>query len=163
MIWPNSGERGIAAGRRRLGSRVLLLAAAVGVGAALLGGSPAAAATKHKVAPHIVVNIALTAPASVTTGSPLRVSVVVTSSGYPVVNHLIRFYAAGLYLGAAKTNSSGYAATTLRQSLPAGTQRLIATYKGGGPIESATASQSITVVAAPLSIRVVPYVPERWR
>ncbi len=159
MIWPNSGERGIAAGRRRLGPRVLLLAAAVGVGAALLGGSPAAAATKHKIAPHIVVNIALTAPASVSTGSPIDVSVLVSSSGYPVVNHLIRFYAAGLYLGAAKTNSSGYAATKLRQALPVGTQTLIATYKGGGPVESARASRTILVVPAPLTIRVVPYVP----
>ena len=146
---------------RRGGARLLALALAAGVVAACQAGSlgALAATTVHKIAPYIPVNIQLTAPARVTSGAPIAVSVVVTSSGVPVRDHLVRFYAAGIYLGAAKTNSVGHGSTNLRKALPAGTWTLLATYKGGGPIESATASQTITVVAAPLSIRVVPYVP----
>ncbi len=143
------------------GARLLALALAAGVVTASQVGSPGAlaATTHHKIAPYIPVNIQLTAPVKVTSGAPIAVSVVVTSSGVPVRDHLVRFYAAGIYLGAAKTNSVGHGATTLRKALPVGTWTLLAAYKGGGPIESATASQTITVVAAPLSIRVVPYVP----
>ncbi|HVD04191.1 MAG TPA: hypothetical protein VNF75_08700 [Candidatus Dormibacteraeota bacterium] len=126
----------------------------------LLAASPVVAAT-HKSQPHIVVNIALTVPTnSLTTGEPIPVSVVVTSSGVPVVKHLIRFYAAGAEVGGAKTNSSGYAATTIHAVLPAGIQTITAIFKGGGPIESARASRSVTVTAASLSIRVVPYIPK---
>ncbi len=146
---------------RRAGTSLVALALVAGMAAALEVGSAGAlaATTTHKIAPYIPVNIQLTAPVKVTSGAPIAVSVVVTSSGVPVRDHLVRFYAAGIYLGATKTNSVGRGATTLRKALPVGTWTLLATYKGGGPIESATASQSITVVAAPLSIRVVPYVP----
>ena len=137
----------------------LVLAAGMVV-AFQVGSVGALAATTHqKIAPYIPVNIQLTAPVKVTSGAPIAVSVEVTSSGVPVRYHLVRFYAAGIYLGATKTNSVGHGSTTLRKALPVGTWTLLATYQGGGPIESATASQTIVVVAAPLSIRVVPYVP----
>jgi hypothetical protein len=108
---------------------------------------------------HLAVNISLSAPASVSAGAAIPVSVHVSAGGGPVVLKLIRFYIAGVEVGAAKTNYSGDAAKSLHGSVPAGTQTLTAVFRGSGRYDAASASRSIVIVAAELSIRVVPFVP----
>ncbi len=108
---------------------------------------------------HLAVNISLSAPASVNAGSGIPVSVHVTAGGAPAVDKLIRFSIAGVEVGAAKTNFSGDAAKTLHGSIPPGAQTLTASYRGGGRYDAASASRTIVIVAAQLSIRVVPFVP----
>lgn len=118
-----------------------------------------ARATTTSARAKIYVQIALSVPSSAITGDPLPISVEVTSSGVPVAKHLIRIYVDDTELAAVETNAEGRASTTLRTALATGTHTVTATFHGGGPIQPASASRTITISPAPLSIRVVPFIP----
>ena len=151
--WPAAATE--ATWRRHL---VSLAAAAVAASLLVLSvglAANVAAATRE----YIPVSISLSAPASVGAGAAIPVSVHVSAGGYPVVHHLIRFYIAGVEVGAITTNYSGDGAKSLRNTSPPGTQTLTAVFRGGGRLEPASASRTISIVAAQLSIRLVPYVP----
>lgn len=139
------------------------VAARLGAGlavAALLCSSGVEAATHTPSPPlRIYVDISLTVPATATTGDPFVVSVAVSSSGVPVAARLIRLYADGVEIGGIETNSAGDGSTTIRAALTAGAHTITATFRGGGRIQSASASRTIVESAAPLTIRIVPFIP----
>ena len=112
-----------------------------------------------RAVPHYAVSISLSAPASVQAGTPIPVSVHVTAGGAPVVRHLIHFYIAGVDVGAVTTNYAGDGAKAIRNSVAAGAQTLTAVFRGSGRLNPASVSRPIVIVAAVLSIRVVPFVP----
>jgi len=130
-----------------------------GVAVAALLGSVGVEAASHPPALRIFVSISLTAPPTAITGDPFAVSVAVSSGGVPVAARLIRLYADGVEVGAIETNAAGDGAATIRTALTSGTHTITATFRGGGRIQSASASRTISVSAAPLSIRIVPYIP----
>ncbi|HUY07967.1 MAG TPA: Ig-like domain repeat protein [Candidatus Dormibacteraeota bacterium] len=139
------------------------VAARLGAGVAmviLLAATGAQAATRTHAPPlKIYVNISLAVPATATTGDPFSVSVAVSSSGVPVVARLIRIYADGVEIGGIKTNSAGDGTLSVRTALNAGPHTITATYHGGGRIQPARVSRTIVESAAPLSIRIVPFIP----
>lgn len=137
----------------------IALASVISAGTLLLLPNSQVVASAARPVVHLAVTISLSAPGSVSAGAAIPVSVHVSAGGAPVVRHLIRFYIAGVEVGAATTNYSGDATKSIRNSAPAGTQTLTAVFKGGGRLDPASTSRTIIIVAAELSIRLVPFVP----
>ncbi|HUY09558.1 MAG TPA: Ig-like domain-containing protein [Candidatus Dormibacteraeota bacterium] len=157
------GIRATRLGRAQPPSRSyrLLLRVVTGLVMAVLLCPALVEAATHTHPPplKIYVNIALTVPATATTGDPFVISLGVSSSGVPVVKRLIRIYADGVEIAGIETNSAGDGSTTIRTALTAGSHTITAVFRGGGRIQSASASRTIVESAAPLSIRIVPYIP----
>lgn len=153
-------SEGLRSARYRGKGRWPLLAlASVAWALALLLPPSAQMVASARTAVHIGVSLSLSAPASVGAGAPLPVSVHISAGGFPLGRRLIRFYIAGVDVGAATTNYSGNASKSLRTSVPPGPQTLTAVFRGSGRYDPASASQTITIIAAALTIRVVPFVP----
>ncbi len=130
-----------------------LLAGAALLSSGMIQSAVVAAASK------IIVNISFTAPSAARSGDPIPVSVAVSAGGVPVAKRLIRIFVDGTEVAGIETNADGDGSKDIRKAIAVGTHTLTASFHGGGPVASASTSRTIVITAAPLTIRVVPYIP----